>query len=45
MLTPADQFDFIDGMLTAPQRRAIAEDWCATNSKTQRVCWNARRLK
>jgi len=40
-LSPQQRVDFIYAMSTPEIRRAIAEDWCATSSKTQRVCRNA----
>ena len=40
-LPPAQRVDFIYAMSTPEIRRAIAEDWCAINRETQRVCRNA----
>jgi len=40
-MSPQQRVDFIYAMSTPEIRRAIAEDWCAPSSKTQRVCRNA----
>lgn len=42
--TLSEQQDFILAAISdkAMLRREIAEDWCAINKKTQRVCWNAK---
>lgn len=35
--------EFIVWALTPEMRRAVAEDWCATNENTKRVCYNATK--
>lgn len=39
-----EQQDFILAAVSdkSSLRREIAEDWCAINKNTQRVCWNAK---
>ena len=39
-----EQQDFILAAVSdkAKLRREIAEDWCAINKQTQRVCWNSK---
>jgi hypothetical protein len=39
-----EQHDFVLAAISGKHglRREIAEDWCAINRNTQRVCWNAR---
>jgi len=39
-MPPQQRADFIYAMSTPEIRRAIAEDWCSINYKTQRVCRN-----
>lgn len=43
-LAEQDQQDFILAAVANKHslRREIAEDWCAINENTQRVCWNAK---
>lgn len=43
-LSLQEQQDFILAAIKEKHglRREIAEDWCAINKQTQRVCWNAK---
>jgi len=42
-MSAEERADFLTWLLTADMRYAIAEDFCATNQNTKRICFNASR--
>jgi len=42
-MSAEERADFLAWLLTADMRRYIAEDFCATNENTKRVCFNASK--
>jgi hypothetical protein len=42
-MSAEERSDFLEWLLTPDMQRAIAEDWCATNQNTKRICFNAAK--
>jgi len=42
-MSAEERADFLAWLLTADMQRYIAEDFCATNQNTKRVCFNAAK--